>query len=127
MFFESKVVSAPLLLQQRVTKDSCKVHQLFKETILECYGQLNSANEYTGVLGKRWNYSLPHGGYSHLLPRTQDEAVELLNSLRSGNWLNRGTRYIALQLTVYNANVNLFCIAKIEFTFPSSGMLFYHS
>ncbi len=27
-------------------------------------------------------------------------------------WIGRGTRYIVIDFTIYNANVNLFCVIK---------------
>ena len=32
-----------------------------------------------------------------------------------------GTRFISVDFTVYNANINLFCVAKLAFEFPAVG------
>jgi hypothetical protein len=44
----------------------------------------------------------------------------LLN-LKDNLWLNRGTRVVFLDFTVYNANINLFCQIKLTVEFPASG------
>lgn len=33
-------------------------------------------------------------------------------SLQQNLWLDRGTRVVFIDFTVYNANINLFCIIK---------------
>ena len=36
-------------------------------------------------------------------------------------WLTQGTRFISVDFTIYNANINLFCVAKLVFEFPAVG------
>lgn len=39
-------------------------------------------------------------------------------------WITRGTRAVIIDFTVYNANVNLFCVAKLVAEFlPTGGVL----
>lgn len=39
-------------------------------------------------------------------------------------WITRGTRAVIIDFTVYNANVNLFCVIKLIVEFlPTGGML----
>ena len=54
----------------------------------------------------------PPGGYLVLLPNTRGAAKVLLDFLYSNTWLDRGTRAVILDLTTYNANINLFCVIK---------------
>ncbi len=42
-------------------------------------------------------------------------------NLKDNLWLNRGTRVVFLDFTVYNANINLFCQIKLTVEFPASG------
>jgi hypothetical protein len=44
-----------------------------------------------------------------------------LNDLNANLWLDRGTRVVFLDFTVYNANINLFCQIKLMVEFPASG------
>lgn len=41
--------------------------------------------------------------------------------LRLNKWLDRGTRVVFLDFTVYNANINLFCQIKLTVEFPAAG------
>lgn len=42
-------------------------------------------------------------------------------NLKENLWITRATRAVFLDFTVYNANLNLFCIVKICFEFPATG------
>lgn len=48
-------------------------------------------------------------------------ASNQLSDLNSNLWLDRGTRVVFLDFTVYNANINLFCHIKLTVEFPASG------
>ncbi|CAF4732790.1 unnamed protein product, partial [Rotaria magnacalcarata] len=52
---------------------------------------------------------------------TRDEAKAELQNLYDNLWLDRGTRVVFLDFTVYNANINLFCQIKLTVEFPASG------
>jgi polycystin 1L2 len=49
-------------------------------------------------------------GSVQILSSNQDDTLAMFQELREGLWLGRGTRFVALDFTVYNANINLFCI-----------------
>ena len=40
----------------------------------------------------------------------KNESLAIVKELKEGLWIGRGTRFIAIDFTVYNANINLFCI-----------------
>ena len=42
-------------------------------------------------------------------------------------WIDRSTRVVMVDFTVYNANVNLFCVVKLAFEFPPTGGLMLSS
>ena len=46
------------------------------------------------------------------LSLVKDETVAKIRELKESIWIRRGTRYISLDFTLYNANVNLFCVVK---------------
>ena len=124
VLFESKILCTPRLVQQRVKKDSCEVHDLMKKTIQTCYGSLTeSTKETTHLSENKWNYSSTDDGYVQLLGDTKSEALTTLRNLKDGVWVDRGTRLIDFEFTIYNANINLFCIILIEFHFPITGGL----
>ena len=49
------------------------------------------------------------GGYVQDLTPNKDSSLEIMKFLQSNGWLDRGTRAVFLDFTVYNANINLFC------------------
>ena len=51
--------------------------------------------------------------------RSKTEAI--LRDLRSHSWLDRATRALFIDLTVYNANVNLFCQVRLLAEFRPTG------
>ncbi|UYV82599.1 PKD2 [Cordylochernes scorpioides] len=49
------------------------------------------------------------------------EARGKMDLLKQNLWLSRATRAVFLDFTVYNANINLFCVVKLVFEFPATG------
>jgi hypothetical protein len=49
------------------------------------------------------------GGFAVDLTQTKDEYDLLTKELFDNLWIDRGTRAIFYDFTIYNANVNLFC------------------
>lgn len=62
---------------------------------------------YNGLVGE---YS--GGGFYQDLPTDLEGSKNVLKELKENLWINRGTRAILIDFTVYNANLNLFCVAK---------------
>lgn len=52
------------------------------------------------------------GGYYQDLSRTREESAVQLRFLKDHLWLDRGTRAVFLDFSVYNGNINLFCIIR---------------
>lgn len=61
------------------------------------------------------------GGFVQVLPVEHNDAAATLEELKAGRWITEGTRVLFLDFTVYNANINLFCVVKYIFEFPASG------
>jgi hypothetical protein len=61
------------------------------------------------------------GGYVQDLTPNYDSAKAELNDLNANLWIDRGTRVVFLDFTVYNANINLFCQILLMVEFPASG------
>ncbi|KAM7419410.1 hypothetical protein PAMA_016501 [Pampus argenteus] len=61
------------------------------------------------------------GGYYQDLSRTKEESAIQLQFLKDHLWLDRGTRAVFLDFSVYNSNINLFCIARLLVEFPATG------
>ena len=52
------------------------------------------------------------GGYVHDLVGGYSSALDIVGELRENGWLDRGTRVVFIDFSLYNANVNLFCIVR---------------
>ena len=51
----------------------------------------------------------------------RNETDVILADLKSNLWLDRGTRAVFIDFTVYNANINLFCVIRLLMEFPATG------
>ena len=57
----------------------------------------------------------------HLFSRKSEESKSILSELKKWLWIDRGTRAVLIDFTVYNANINLFCIIQLMAEFPATG------
>lgn len=53
-------------------------------------------------------------GYYQDLSRTREVTAVQIASLKENLWLDRGTRAAFIDFSVYNANINLFCVVRYE-------------
>jgi hypothetical protein len=61
------------------------------------------------------------GGYAANLGYDQITAYTVIADLHSNGWIDKQTRAVFVEFTVYNANANLFGIMSIFIEFPSSS------
>ena len=52
------------------------------------------------------------GGFTVNLATKKSESLEIIKNLKSQLWVDRGTRAVFTDFTVYNANINLFCVVR---------------
>lgn len=52
------------------------------------------------------------GGYIQNMAKNRTVSAHIIGELRDNRWIDRGTRVIFIDFTVYNANVNLFCVIR---------------
>ncbi|XP_058044069.1 polycystin-2-like protein 1 [Ahaetulla prasina] len=141
IYYENLLLGVPRLRQLKVQNNSCVVHDDFKEDIAGCYDVYSEEKENTspfGLLnGTAWQYyteqeldgsshwgrltSYSGGGYYVDLKITREESAETLQILKENLWLDRGTRAIFMDFSVYNANINLFCVLRLVVEFPATG------
>jgi len=142
IYFENKLLGLPRLRQVRVRNDSCQVHKDFSQNIKECYAPYSPAVEdksdfREGLNGTAWQYqtsgkiqgttfwgkmaSYKGGGYTTLLAKNKEESLNIIQGLKENLWLDRGTRAVFIDFTVYNANINLFCIITLVLEYPPTG------
>uniref|UniRef100_A0A8C8ZI54 Polycystin 2 like 1, transient receptor potential cation channel n=1 Tax=Prolemur simus TaxID=1328070 RepID=A0A8C8ZI54_PROSS len=130
IYYENLLLGVPRLRQLRVRNDSCVVHEDFREDILSCYDVYSPDKEdqlpFGPLNGTAWTYhsqdelggsshwgrltSYSGGGYYLDLPGPRQASAEALQDLQQGLWLDRGTRVVFIDFSVYNANINLFCV-----------------
>uniref|UniRef100_A0A8C0GKI8 Polycystin 2 like 1, transient receptor potential cation channel n=1 Tax=Chelonoidis abingdonii TaxID=106734 RepID=A0A8C0GKI8_CHEAB len=141
IYYENLLLGVPRLRQLKVKNNSCVVHDNFKEDISGCYDVYSEDKEervpFGLINGTAWRYhseeelggsshwgrltSYSGGGYYIDLKLTQEESAEALRVLKEKLWLDRGTRVIFIDFSVYNANINLFCVLRLVVEFPATG------
>ncbi|XP_016059216.1 PREDICTED: polycystic kidney disease 2-like 2 protein [Miniopterus natalensis] len=140
IYFENILLGVPRVRQLKVRNNTCKVYSSFESLITDCYAKYTSENEDISDFGlthdTEWKYSTPssnspwyrgfvgvyrNGGYIFILSKSKSETKNKFINLQLNNWITRGTRVIFIDFTVYNANVNLFCIVRLVAEFPATG------
>lgn len=61
------------------------------------------------------------GGYNTDLSSSAEEAYSVINYLKSHQWVDKYTRAVFVEFTVYNANSNLYCVANLLLEFTAAG------
>uniref|UniRef100_H3D0E5 Polycystin-2 n=1 Tax=Tetraodon nigroviridis TaxID=99883 RepID=H3D0E5_TETNG len=141
IYYENLLLGVPRLRQVKVRNESCSVHQDLLGEALECYNLYSPSNEDTASFGPKngtaWVYATETevngsshwgqvskyggGGYYQDLSPTREGSLVQLQLLKKCLWLDRGTRAVFLDFSVYNGNINLFCIVRLLVEFPATG------
>ncbi|KAM3624201.1 uncharacterized protein V6R79_020567 [Siganus canaliculatus] len=141
IYYENLLLGVPRLRQVKVHNESCSVHEDLRDEVQECFDMYVPANEDTAAFGPKngtaWVYTSESemngssywgqvskyggGGYYQDLSRTKEESAIQVQFLKDHLWLDRGTRAVFLDFSVYNGNINLFCIARLLVEFPATG------
>ncbi|XP_047222593.1 polycystin-2 isoform X1 [Girardinichthys multiradiatus] len=141
IYYENLLLGVPRLRQVKVRNESCSVHEDLRDEVPDCYNMYTPSNEDTAPFGPKngtaWVYTTESemnssghwgqvskyggGGYYQDLSRTKEESANHLQFLKDNLWLDRGTRAVFLDFSVYNGNINLFCIARLLVEFPATG------
>ncbi|KAM8771806.1 polycystin-2 isoform 2-T2 [Acanthopagrus schlegelii] len=141
IYYENLLLGVPRLRQVKVRNESCSIHEDLRDEVQDCYNIYTPANEDTAPFGPKngtaWVYATESemngtsywgqvskyggGGYYQDLSRTKEGSAIQLQSLKDHLWLDRGTRAVFLDFSVYNGNINLFCIARLLVEFPATG------
>uniref|UniRef100_H0VNC1 Polycystin-2-like protein 2 n=1 Tax=Cavia porcellus TaxID=10141 RepID=H0VNC1_CAVPO len=140
IYYENILLGVPRVRQLKVRNNTCKVYSSFQSLMSECYGKYTSENEDLSDFGIKsgteWKYSTSttnsplhwglvgvyqNGGYIFTLSKSKSETKSKFVDLQLNNWITRGTRVIFIDFSLYNANVNLFCIIRLVAEFPATG------
>lgn len=141
IYYENLLLGVPRIRQLRVRNGSCSIPQDLRDEIKECYDVYSVSSEDRAPFGPRngtaWIYTSEKdlngsshwgmlttysgAGYYLDLSRTREETAAQLAHLRKHAWLDRGTRATFIDFSVYNANINLFCVIRLLVEFPATG------
>lgn len=61
------------------------------------------------------------GGYVAALGNTSVKANEIVSELKSKRWIDKYSRAVFIEFTVYNANHNLYCVLNLVLEFTAAG------
>uniref|UniRef100_A0A7M4F5P3 Polycystin-2 n=1 Tax=Crocodylus porosus TaxID=8502 RepID=A0A7M4F5P3_CROPO len=143
IYYENLLLGVPRIRQLKVRNGSCSIPDDLKDEIKECYDVYSVTNEDKAPFGLRngtaWTYTSEKdlngsshwgliatyggAGYYQDLSRTREETAAQIATLKKNLWLDRGTRAAFIDFSVYNANINLFCIVRLLVEFPATGGL----
>ncbi|KAM4875886.1 polycystin-2-like protein 2 isoform 3-T4 [Thomomys bottae] len=140
IYYENILLGVPRVRQLKVRNNTCKVYSSFQSLMSECYDKYTSENEDLADFGLKldseWKYSTSNtnspwhwgfvgvygnGGFIFTLSKSKSETKNKFIDLRLNSWITRGTRVIFIDFSLYNANVNLFCIIRLVAEFPATG------
>ncbi|XP_054832331.1 polycystic kidney disease 2-like 2 protein [Eublepharis macularius] len=138
IYYENLLLGVAQVRQLKIRNDTCSIYPSFRAFIKECYGPYRYVSEDKEPFGLKndteWRYSTyqslwysgliglySSGGFKFTLPRSKNASVDKLTYLKEQGWLTRGTRVVFIDFSMYNANVNLFCVVRLVLEFPATG------
>lgn len=140
IYYENVLLGIPRVRQLRVRNNTCKVYPAFQSLVSDCYSKYTVENEDFSDFGLKRNPEWTHtpssrtapwhwgfvgvyrdGGYIVTLSKSKSETKAKFVDLRLNNWISRGTRAVFIDFSLYNANVNLFCIIRSNFRIRTSN------
>ncbi|XP_041363051.1 polycystin-2-like isoform X2 [Gigantopelta aegis] len=143
IYYENKLLGVPRLRQLMVHSNSCIVHDDFTSVIKECYNSYSSSIENTKPIrtiddnytawyfktedelqgSSHWGLLTTYSGAGYIqdLKGRKAQSQDIVDHLFDNLWITRGTRAVFIDFTVYNANINLFCVIRLLVEFPATG------
>ncbi|KAI8513996.1 hypothetical protein Bbelb_083200 [Branchiostoma belcheri] len=143
------------LKQVRVVPGQCRTPATMAAVVPECNVEYSTSNEDRGNYGENWtnmtsntstentywryftqtSYFDPPlyghlavywgGGYVVDLGTSKEDGERIVRYLHRHDWLDRYTRAVMVEFTVYNANVNLFLAATLLVEYSHVGLAFH--
>ncbi|XP_030753981.1 polycystin-2-like isoform X2 [Sitophilus oryzae] len=141
MLNENRVLGVPRMRQVKVKSNSCQIHGYFRRLFVSCYSLFSNIGEDRESFGLKsgtaWVYSdadkteslsysgtlstYTGGGFYVDFSTDKNDTEDLIGDLKENLWVTRGTRAVFIDFSIYNSNLNLFCICKLVFEFLPSG------
>uniref|UniRef100_K7G684 Polycystin 2 like 2, transient receptor potential cation channel n=1 Tax=Pelodiscus sinensis TaxID=13735 RepID=K7G684_PELSI len=134
VYYENLLLGLAQIRQLKVRNNTCSIYPY------KCYHEYRYGAEDRSDFGLKngsvWSYSSASslapwhwgaiglysgGGFMFTLPKSKSESIRKLAFLRRNGWITRGTRVIFIDFSVYNANINLFCVVRLVVEFPATG------
>ncbi|XP_034511628.1 polycystic kidney disease 2-like 2 protein [Ailuropoda melanoleuca] len=144
IYYENILLGVPRVRQVKVRNNTCKVYSSLQSLMNECYDRYTSKNEDLADFGLKaeteWKYATPestfpwhwgfvgvyrNGGFIFTLSKSKSETKHKFIHLQLNSWITRGTRVIFIDFSLYNANVNLFCIIRKVLCFVTVAFNIY--
>ncbi|XP_078399144.1 polycystin-1-like protein 2 [Cetorhinus maximus] len=145
----SELLGSPRIRQLRVKKHDCPAKKTLKSFVKKCEVPYSFDEEDMSNYGEQWtnnisvqvsnlsyiweyqprlqkypfwrNLAVYRGsGYVADLTTDKHNASRIVKYIAESNWLDSYTRAIFVEFTVYNANVNLFCVTTL--TLETNGI-----
>ncbi|VDK60793.1 unnamed protein product [Anisakis simplex] len=144
LFEDSVLLGSPRIRMLKVNNHSCKVARSFKREIPECFGKYNEENDDKNSFGPAnssafiyqtaeqletasyWGAVATYGGggfVQYLTISDRKQSAASISYLKQNRWINRATRAIFVDFVLYNANINLFCIAQFVLSLLQSVLM----
>ncbi|XP_077182849.1 polycystin-2-like protein 2 isoform X3 [Paroedura picta] len=140
IYYENLLLGVAQVRQLKIRNDTCSIYPSFRAFMKDCYGPYNYQSEDKEPFGLKndteWRYSIAKplslwhwgriglyssGGFTFTLPKSKNASIDKLSYLKEHGWLTRGTRVVFIDFSMYNANVNLFCVVRLVLEFPATG------
>uniref|UniRef100_A0A670ZDW6 Polycystin 2 like 2, transient receptor potential cation channel n=1 Tax=Pseudonaja textilis TaxID=8673 RepID=A0A670ZDW6_PSETE len=140
IYYENLLLGVAQIRQLKVRNNTCSVYPSFRAFMRECYGQYSYNHEdresfgfkndtawhyYTSATLAPWHWGLiglySTGGFMFILSKSKGQSLQMVTFLKEHSWITRGTRVVFIDFSMYNANVNLFCIVRLTMEFPATG------
>ncbi|KNC48686.1 polycystin 2 [Thecamonas trahens ATCC 50062] len=135
-----QIVGLVRIRQVRIRKDTCSVADKFKRIVEHCYDSFKSSvvsKDPFGPPGNEWVWQAdrqtlfggvngrlslyPDDGFVVDLAKDKGNATQQISFLKQNKFVDLQTRLLAIEFSVYNANLNLFCVIRIAFELPEAG------
>ncbi|XP_044730154.1 polycystin-2-like [Chrysoperla carnea] len=138
ILYENRMLGSARLKMMRVTGDSCKVSKMFEKYQPYCFDYYTKFYQddkmFQGKEKESWEHKLENGSSisgifgdynaQGFIEDVNADNIDRLDDLQSNHWIQRGTRALTTQFTVFNVNLKLFCNIILTLEIPPTGGIF---
>ena len=109
-------------LQVNTTNSAPTVASYFNNNLTSCFRYTKSSvlknNPYSGQYATYLG-----GGYAYSMNSSFADTIGDLSVLQATNWINKNTRAVFFELTLYNPNINMLCSLQFLFEILPTGQV----